>query len=402
MQIFQKEYAVVVQPLKNGKYKYIKRYVDPLLTTANHTVTKQVTVTLEKNTKKAKQIAATILQNKIDNKLTELGMKQITIKDLKDKYFKKIEQSKRFENYQTMYVYQSHINIFMKDIDPDIVVEHLGTPYFRKYFDKMMQSKSWSYCNVRRAALWNMFDFGVNYGYLNVNPIQNFKLKKPKNSEDDKDIEDKYFKDEEYHAFIKSLKDRDLTYYSDFFEFLYYTGMRVGECAALHPDDVFQKANGNYYVRINGTLSKKHDGKRGNAKKKVGAKHDSNRVIYLPPEAVKIYKRHNKGHKFLFVKRTTRNPMDTSSVNKEMKKTAKRAGIKKDITSHFFRHTHVSKLAELGVEWEVVRRRVGHKDSKTTKEIYFHVTEKMQSTLEAKINSLGSKEEKINWNKLNE
>ena len=93
--------------------------------------------------------------------------------------------------------------------------------------------------------------------------------------------------------------------------------------------------------------------------------------------------------------------MDTSSVNKEMKETAKRAGIKKNITSHFFRHTHVSKLAELGVEWEVVRRRVGHKDSKTTKEIYFHVTEKMQDSLEAKINSLGSKEERIDWNKLN-
>lgn len=48
--------------------------------------------------------------------------------------------------------------------------------------------------------------------------------------------------------------------------------------------------------------------------------------------------------------------------------------IDKPVSSHIFRHTHISKLAELGVPMYVIQQRVGHSNSRVTQEIYTHVT----------------------------
>jgi integrase len=42
------------------------------------------------------------------------------------------------------------------------------------------------------------------------------------------------------------------------------------------------------------------------------------------------------------------------------------------------RHSHISLLTELGVPIKVIMERVGHKDEKTTIQIYMHVTRKMR------------------------
>ena len=46
----------------------------------------------------------------------------------------------------------------------------------------------------------------------------------------------------------------------------------------------------------------------------------------------------------------------------------------KIITTHIFRHTHISILAELGIPLKVIMQRVGHNDPATTLSIYTHVT----------------------------
>ena len=49
----------------------------------------------------------------------------------------------------------------------------------------------------------------------------------------------------------------------------------------------------------------------------------------------------------------------------------------KHLTTHIFRHTHISMLAELGVPFKTIMQRVGHNDSSTTLSIYTHVTKSM-------------------------
>lgn len=396
---YQKEYAVTMSKVGKGKYQYRQKYPDPLLSTSDKIVLKAVTVTLTKKTSQAWQQARAILKEKIARKMSASKISSITLKQLKEYYFEYLDKQDKINKdskYQSHYIYKSHLNIFLNDVDPSIIVENMTMPYFKRYFDKMLETKSWSYANVRRAALWNMFDFGVGYGYLNFNPLQNFRLRKLEISQSDLDvnIEDKYLTDDEYHRLLIEFKKRGRNDYVDFIQFLYYMGLRVGEGGSLRVKDIV-KNNGRYYANINGTLMKKHKSgnKRGEFKKKPGAKSESsNRQVYLPPEAVEIYKRHDLGHKFLFVKKTTKNAIETGSINRYLKRIAADAKINPDkLTSHIFRHTHVSKLAEQGVPLEMIKKRVGHSDSKITEEIYYHITGKARTNFEHQIDIFSKK-----------
>lgn len=396
---YQKEYAVTMSKVGKSKYQYRQKYADPLLSTPDKIVLKAVTVTLTKKTSQAWQQARAILKEKIARKMAAGKISSITLKQLKEYYFEYLDKQDKINKdskYQSHYIYKSHLNIFLNDVDPSIIVENMTMPYFKRYFDKMLETKSWSYANVRRAALWNMFDFGVGYGYLNFNPLQNFRLRKLETPQSDLDvnIEDKYLTDAEYHRLLIEFKKRGRNDYVDFIQFLYYMGLRVGEGGSLRVKDIV-KNNGRYYANINGTLMKRHKSgsKRGEFKKKPGAKSESsNRQVYLPPEAVEIYKRHDLGHKFLFVKKTTKNAIETGSINRYLKRIAADAEINPDkLTSHIFRHTHVSKLAEQGIPLEMIKKRVGHSDSKITEEIYYHITGKARTNFEHQIDIFSKK-----------
>lgn len=50
------------------------------------------------------------------------------------------------------------------------------------------------------------------------------------------------------------------------------------------------------------------------------------------------------------------------------------AGLNTELTPHSLRHTHVSLLAETGIELHEIMDRLGHKDDVTTQQIYLHVT----------------------------
>lgn len=60
----------------------------------------------------------------------------------------------------------------------------------------------------------------------------------------------------------------------------------------------------------------------------------------------------------------------------------------KNIHPHSFRHTHTSLLAEAGVPLEVIQDRLGHSDDSVTKEIYLHITKKLQNDAAEKFANL--------------
>lgn len=61
---------------------------------------------------------------------------------------------------------------------------------------------------------------------------------------------------------------------------------------------------------------------------------------------------------------------------------------KYDLSTHMFRHTHVTLLAEAGVPINVISERLGHSKIDTTLDIYTHVTENMKLDLRTKLNNL--------------
>ncbi|WP_370657575.1 tyrosine-type recombinase/integrase [Streptococcus pneumoniae] len=61
---------------------------------------------------------------------------------------------------------------------------------------------------------------------------------------------------------------------------------------------------------------------------------------------------------------------------------------KKLFSSHIFRHSHISFLAESGLPIKSIMDRVGHSNAKMTLEIYSHTTEDMEDKLVNKLDTI--------------
>jgi len=67
-------------------------------------------------------------------------------------------------------------------------------------------------------------------------------------------------------------------------------------------------------------------------------------------------------------------PYNKSTIEYKMKKTLVMSGLRKDLSPHSFRHTHVSLLSEAGGGLTEIMERLGHEDDQITKRVYLHVT----------------------------
>ena len=60
----------------------------------------------------------------------------------------------------------------------------------------------------------------------------------------------------------------------------------------------------------------------------------------------------------------------------------------KHISTHIFRHTHISFLAEQGIPLEAIQDRVGHTRGSRVTDIYLHVTQKTKDLIIPVLDSL--------------
>lgn len=74
-----------------------------------------------------------------------------------------------------------------------------------------------------------------------------------------------------------------------------------------------------------------------------------------------------------------------NKINNIIKEATDISSIKKRVTTHTLRHTHISSLAQLGINLKAIQDRVGHSDYKTTLEIHTHVTDKMAQDMMNKL-----------------
>lgn len=175
------------------------------------------------------------------------------------------------------------------------------------------------------------------------------------------------------------------------FEFISLTGLRIGELLALRYCD-YDKENAT--ININGTIQ--YDYKNSSEVKRGTPKNIySVRDVSLSDRAVSILdsimlenKRRSLwfegyiDHGYIFTA-SRGNPYDIQFLNRKLKAVQIEG---KHLTTHIFRHTHISMLAELGVPLKSIMQRVGHNDPNTTLSIYTHVTKSMQDDVIEKLN----------------
>ena len=114
-----------VEELKNGKYKFVERYTDPMTGKS-----KRVAVVMDKNTAKNRKMAALTLSDKIESALAP-QVDRIRLKDLVELYRK--EQVKTLKQS----TYRRNIavcNTLMSILGKDIYVDKLTAGYIRERF----------------------------------------------------------------------------------------------------------------------------------------------------------------------------------------------------------------------------------------------------------------------------
>lgn len=228
-----------------------------------------------------------------------------------------------------------------------------------------------------------MFRYAVKHDYVKDNPVIGAEIKYKKADTAVKP-EEKYLDDDELEIILKYMYKRS-PHYGRFCEFLYQTGLRFGEAAALCPSDIVSK-DGKKVAVINSTLV-------FNKKQMSPKTANSNREVTLPDRAQELIKEEMESNarfksEFIFSSPRPGYPMNDTNLNYWLRQCKAKNDIKKDISLHTFRHTHISKLAELGIPLYLIQHRVGHKDATTTKEIYLHVTKKAEQTLDSKLKYL--------------
>lgn len=186
-------------------------------------------------------------------------------------------------------------------------------------------------------------------------------------------IQDKYLEQAEAEHLLKNMKSekwRDLT------RFQILSGLRIGEALALSTKDVYLKARIISVTKNFDVVNKTVKNSPKNS--------PSIREVYIQDELLPLCKKIK--HNALVMKLATGTDAFFQDANGRYEYAAYNCYLKdysriyvgRELTTHALRHTHTSLMAEQGVSLEVISRRLGHANSKITKDIYFHVTKSLK------------------------
>ena len=360
------------EQLSNGKVKFIERYTDPL-TLKLH----RVSCTMVKDTNSTRKQAQAILAEKIEQKLEKISMSAAVRKEKLrlDQLCTMYNTFQKTARAPSTYSRNLHAcNSLCRILGEDTLVSQLTAGYVNEKLAE--QNEAVGTTNERITRFKALIRWGYENDYIADIAWIN-KIRKEKDIKKKETLEDKYLEREELQTLLNNLT---VPRWRMLASFAALSGLRVGEIIALRDSDV------NLDKRII-SVTKNYDSNN----KVIGYTKTScsYREVYIQDELLTLCRQIR-----FFIKKEqlltgVRSPLFIPDVsgdhvhywayNKCLKETAHRV-LNKDveITTHVLRHTHVALMAEQLVPLEVISRRIGHADSKVTREIYFHITKKMR------------------------
>ena len=343
---------------QNGKFRFCEKYraLDGRQRTAS--------ITLDRNTPQSRKEAQKQLFDLIANK-TLMGT-EITLTGLLKAY---IEDQKREVKKATWKRNEASLKRIIARALGDVPVNDLTAGYIRTKLTEYTENNITfnNYVKYLKA----MLNWGFENDYLKSRTCID-KLQKKKAPTAKSKIQDKYLEHEELDAVLEAVSP----FYALVIRFQVLTGLRIGETIALDDDDV---------TADNILVTKTFDTR--NKIITTPKTEDSNRLVSVQLELQAVIAEIRKTSKVnrlrsgsrtkRFIVGTFGDPLSYDKFNRVFAETTQKV-IGRRLTTHALRHTHVSMLAENGIPLEVITRRIGHSDSKITKEIYLHITSKLR------------------------
>ncbi|RMI86522.1 tyrosine-type recombinase/integrase [Staphylococcus pseudoxylosus] len=388
------------------KYRFYEKYKDPYTDKW-----RRVSVVMNKDTKASQKEAMFQLDDKIQSKLKTVGLKSsnnITVEQAIDEWFEhyKIHSGVKKSSIKTKI---SSINLLKKVMPENTLLKNLSLPTVNKIFNDFF--KEGFSRNVNKEVL-GIFKHSLKHAhksYSDINIEYLNELKAPKETKDYEQLMNEknnylekaqlkqlinYFS-EKAHQSKKAHHKRLNLFLSFIIEIQAMNGMRIGELLAIKEDDIdlVEKT-----LSINGTMLWEIS-EDGFGVKESTKTDTSFRTIGLTDRSCEIFKKailENKvaarwnnsytNRNFVF-SNYKGNPFHPNIINKKLKEATKELEFNKNVTTHTLRHTHISFLAELGLELKSIMNRVGHNNPDTTIKIYTHVTKKMEKDVIDKLES---------------
>lgn len=361
-----------VEQTKKGKYKFIERYTDPL--TGKY---RRVSVTLDKNTPQSRKQAQKALVAKI-RKAESGESEKITLGELVEKYREEQKKTIKASTYARNY---SACKSIMGILGTDTIVSHMSAGYVR---ESLLATEKEP---VTLNEFLTRFKALIRWGYRNdyVSDISYLdKLEKFKDTPHRVKIEGKFLESSELSDLLSGMKvkkRRDLT------EFLALSGLRFGEAAALDLADVDLKSR---IIHVTKTYDAAHDIVTSTKTS------TSTRDVYMQEQLYHLCRRLKAERlsdsivlqiNVVFFPGTKRERIEFDCYAKYLRENSERI-IGRRITPHTLRHTHASLLMEQGIDIDTISRRLGHSNSRVTREIYLHVTKKLKEKENARLKNI--------------
>ena len=385
-----------VENSKGIRYKYTERFTNPA---TDKTI--RISVTLNSKTRHAQKEAAAMLQDKYQdkyiikpnaaaNKRAE-RLASLTFSQVAAEWLEHIEPT--IKN-TTMILYMAYVKHVENNIPAGMPFNDFTSAQLEKVVSEAYYTKKLKYDYVKYilVAVKNIFRYAQKANYIkDITGYLNISIKKrPATAEELHKINNKFLNHDELHSCIEQLKQIQPRI-ALAMEFIALTGLRCGELLALRVQDYDKKQS---CISVNGTVSRIGSSiNRGTPKNNY-----SYRTVFLNERACHIIewfilenKKAAQWRRKTYIDRgyifTGMNgkPYSIIYLNIVLKKVHISG---KTLTTHIFRHTHISILAGLGLPLKTIMQRVGHNNPNTTLKIYTHVTESMKAELTAKINKI--------------
>ena len=374
------------QSKKGTRYKYCERFELP-----NGEIRK-VSVIFNTNSSHARKQATIELQRKYEQAVKEIDInKVVTYYDVAMSWLEHTEPTVIRSTHINHIIYVNKIFSYIDKALPiaDLTAVTLEDVLHKVYY---VENLSYSYTRATFTTMKAIYKHAKRKKLIpSLIDFEDIEIKKkPFSHSDIAKKQNKFLDAVELKETLMQLSKID-SRISLLFEFISLTGLRIGELLALRYSD-YDKENAT--ININGTIQYDYKNsseiKRGTPKNIYSVRNVSlsDRAVSILDSIMLENKRRSLwfegyiDHGYIFTS-SRGNPYDIQFLNRRLK------GVHiegKHLTTHIFRHTHISMLAELGVPLKTIMQRVGHNDPNTTLSIYTHVTKSMHDDVINKLN----------------